>query len=151
MVLTQERFDQIREAEIARLKRRQQLTAESVAADPTRSPYLWSPGVAAVLSLFIPGASQIYKQQISVGFIFMIVTGDCYFAGLIYTQALFVAVVVHIASVAEAVSTVPTQAEGGADSWSLDLPDHAQLTGLSPVAFVTLSSALIAAGVWFTK
>ena len=32
----------------------------------------WSPGVAAVLSLVIPGAGQIYKGQLGTGFVWMI-------------------------------------------------------------------------------
>jgi TM2 domain-containing membrane protein YozV len=34
---------------------------------------LWSPGVAALLSFFIPGAGQIYKGQIGRGLLFLIV------------------------------------------------------------------------------
>ena len=40
---------------------------------------LWSPGAAAVLSLFIPGAGQIYKGKVIGGLIWLVfvVTGYC--------------------------------------------------------------------------
>lgn len=38
---------------------------------PTQPPR-WNPGVAAVLSLFLPGAGQIYKGQIGNGLVWLI-------------------------------------------------------------------------------
>tara|TARA_B100001245_G_C22699857_1_gene341056 strand:- start:89 stop:403 length:315 start_codon:yes stop_codon:yes gene_type:complete len=38
----------------------------------------WSPGVAAVLSFFIPGLGQLYKGQILNGFFWMALTGTGY-------------------------------------------------------------------------
>lgn len=35
---------------------------------------LWSPGVAAVLSLIIPGAGQMYKGEVGKGFLYLILT-----------------------------------------------------------------------------
>jgi TM2 domain-containing membrane protein YozV len=40
---------------------------------------LWSPGVAAVLSLVIPGAGQMYKGQIGNGIVWLIGTVIGYF------------------------------------------------------------------------
>ncbi len=151
MGLTQEQLDQIREEETARLEIRQKLAAESPIAEPLRAPYLWSPGVAAVLSLFIPGAGQIYKQQIFVGFIFMIAAGVPYLYGMLYEKALLAGAIIHIASVIEAATGDPTKSSGGAKSWSPDLPDHAQSTGLSPVWFIILMASLIAVGLWLTN
>lgn len=42
-----------------------------IQAPPQR---LWSPGVAAVLSLIIPGAGQMYKGEIGKGFLYLIIT-----------------------------------------------------------------------------
>lgn len=38
----------------------------------TPTPALWSPGIAAVLSFFIPGLGQIYKGQILNGLLWML-------------------------------------------------------------------------------
>lgn len=38
----------------------------------------WSPGIAAVLSFFIPGVGQIYKRQILGGFVWMAIIGALY-------------------------------------------------------------------------
>ncbi len=38
----------------------------------TPIPPLWSPGIAAVLSFFIPGLGQIYKGQILNGLLWML-------------------------------------------------------------------------------
>jgi hypothetical protein len=67
-------------------------------------PKAWNPGVAAVLSLVIPGAGQMYKGQIGVGILWLIgtVVGYCAFVvpGLI----------VHVACVYNAYSGDPTRA-----------------------------------------
>ncbi len=42
---------------------------------PVRS---WSPGVAAVLSVFVPGLGQIYKGDIAIGIVIFIVTAIGY-------------------------------------------------------------------------
>lgn len=39
---------------------------------------LWNPGVAAVLSLIIPGAGQLYKRQIGRGIVILAITGIGY-------------------------------------------------------------------------
>lgn len=51
---------------------------------------LWSPGVAAVLSLVIPGAGQIYKGQVFNGlfWMFVVVVG--------YITFIFPGVILHI-------------------------------------------------------
>jgi TM2 domain-containing membrane protein YozV/predicted RNA-binding Zn-ribbon protein involved in translation (DUF1610 family) len=43
------------------------------------APNLWNPGIAAVLSLIFPGAGQMYKGQVNVGFMFLIFTIIFYF------------------------------------------------------------------------
>ena len=40
---------------------------------PTKKPgNEWSPGVAAVLSLVIPGAGQMYKGKVGIGLIWLV-------------------------------------------------------------------------------
>jgi len=49
---------------------------------PKRSPQIdrsWSPGVAAVLSLVIPGAGQLYRGQIFFGLVIFTLTAFGYF------------------------------------------------------------------------
>ena len=47
--------------------------APPVAAEPTRQQ-TWNPGVAAVLSFFLPGVGQIYKGRIAFGFVLFVLT-----------------------------------------------------------------------------
>jgi TM2 domain-containing membrane protein YozV len=44
----------------------------------SRMPQAWNPGVAAVLSLVIPGAGQMYKGQVGAGFGWLIGVGVGY-------------------------------------------------------------------------
>ena len=48
--------------------------SEDTATGATTASSSWSPGVAAVLSFFIPGLGQIYKGQIGFGLICLIGT-----------------------------------------------------------------------------
>jgi TM2 domain-containing membrane protein YozV len=70
----------------------------------SRMPKAWNPGVAAVLSLVIPGAGQMYKGQIGPGIWWLIgtVIGYCVFiiSGLI----------LHIVCVYKAYSDDPGKA-----------------------------------------
>jgi TM2 domain-containing membrane protein YozV len=63
----------------------------------------WSPGLAGVLSLVIPGAGQIYKGQIKYGVLSLIVVAIGY--------ALFVVpgLILHILCIVNAVSGDPTE------------------------------------------
>jgi len=69
-----------------------------------RMPQAWNPGVAAVLSLVIPGAGQMYKGQIGPGIWWLIgtVAGYCAFVvpGLI----------LHIVCIYKAYSDDPVKA-----------------------------------------
>jgi TM2 domain-containing membrane protein YozV len=58
----------------------------------------WNPGVAAVLSFFVPGAGQIYKGRIGLGLIWL--------AGTVLGYAAFVfpGIIVHIACIYNAYS-----------------------------------------------
>ena len=48
---------------------------------PVQQERKWVPGIAAVLSLIIPGAGQMYKGQIGTGIFWLIITtlGYCFF------------------------------------------------------------------------
>lgn len=41
---------------------------------PYPAPQVWSPGIAAILSLFIPGAGQMYKGRVGEGILWLIFT-----------------------------------------------------------------------------
>lgn len=64
----------------------------------------WNPGVAAVLSLFIPGAGQMYKGQIGAGFGWLV--------GTIAGYCLFIVpgLILHIVCIYKAYSDVPANA-----------------------------------------
>src|ERR1700693_1875416 len=65
-----------------------------------------NPGVAAVLSLIIPGAGQMYKGSLGGGFAFLIVTSFCYGIGFARLDfgwiLLLVGVALHVYSVVHA-------------------------------------------------
>jgi hypothetical protein len=55
------------------------LTARVTALEERHpSERLWSPGIAAVLSLVIPGAGQMYKGKIGQGLLWLIGVVTCY-------------------------------------------------------------------------
>lgn len=58
----------------------------------------WSPGVAAVLSLVIPGAGQMYKGQILGGFVWLIAVVIGYIAFVVPGLVLHVCCIVAAAS-----------------------------------------------------
>lgn len=55
---------------------------------------LWSPGVAAVLSLIIPGAGQMYKGQVGNGIVWLIVVVIGYVAFVVPGVVLHLACIV---------------------------------------------------------
>ena len=67
---------------------------------------LWSPGVAAVLSLVIPGAGQMYKGNVGTGlaWLLFVVIGYCLFV--------FPGVILHIICIVTATSGDPNK-QGG--------------------------------------
>lgn len=58
----------------------------------------WSPGVAAVLSLVIPGAGQIYKGQLGAGLAFLVATV------IGYAMLILPGIILHICAIANAAS-----------------------------------------------
>ena len=71
-----------------------------VVANETSQPK-WNPGIAAVLSLVIPGAGQMYKGQVGNGFVWLIVV----IAG--YVFLIIPGLVLHICCVVGAASGDP--------------------------------------------
>jgi len=61
----------------------------------------WNPGTAAVLSLFIPGAGQMYKGQIGLGLAWLIG------AAIGYMALLAPGVIVHVACIFNAYNGDP--------------------------------------------
>jgi TM2 domain-containing membrane protein YozV len=80
------------------------MPAECTSLDCTEKT-AWNPGVAAVLSLVIPGAGQMYKGQVGAGFGWLIgtVAGYCVFVipGLI----------LHITCIVKAYSDIPKKSK----------------------------------------
>jgi TM2 domain-containing membrane protein YozV len=70
----------------------------------SRTPKAWNPGAAAVLSLIIPGAGQMYKGQIGPGIAWLIGTAVGYCAFIVP------GVIVHIICIFNAYSGDPTKA-----------------------------------------
>lgn len=67
-------------------------------APPYYQQKLWSPGVAALLSFFVPGLGQLYKGQIAGGIV--------WFICVIFGYALFIipGIILHIICVVTATS-----------------------------------------------
>jgi len=59
---------------------------------------LWSPGVAGLLSLLIPGLGQMYKTKFLIGFIWLII------AALGYVCLVIPGIVIHILCICDAAS-----------------------------------------------
>jgi TM2 domain-containing membrane protein YozV len=77
------------------------LTAGAVAAHAQTMSAVWSPGVAAVLSLVIPGAGQMYKGQIGRGIAFLVG------AVLGYMMLVLPGLVVHLFAIIDAANARP--------------------------------------------
>jgi|SRR3989339_1412030 len=70
----------------------------------------WSPGVAAVLSLIIPGAGQMYKGQVGRGLLLLIlITGG-------YALFVFPGLILHLLCIVDAASGKPKKVED-MDGW----------------------------------
>jgi TM2 domain-containing membrane protein YozV len=66
-----------------------------VVQTPERS---WNPGVAAVLSLVIPGAGQMYKGRLGLGLAFLVFTGLGYLAFIVPGVVLHLIAIINAAS-----------------------------------------------------
>ena len=67
---------------------------------------LWHPGVAAVLSLIVPGAGQMYKGQVGGGICLLI------FTAIGYMAAILPGVVLHVFCILSAATGDPTKSTG---------------------------------------
>ena len=85
-----------------------------------------SPGIAAVLSLVIPGAGQMYLGSVGLGLIL--------FAGAIFGYLLFIlpGLVVHLVSVIAAASWKPPSQQPSAPEGSVSEQQHTPPPGPTP-------------------
>jgi TM2 domain-containing membrane protein YozV len=63
---------------------------------PIAAQSTWNPGIAAVLSLVIPGAGQMYRGDLGLGFGWFLLVVASYVGGLVFGAA------VHVLCVLEA-------------------------------------------------
>lgn len=75
---------------------------------------LWSPGIAVLLSLFIPGAGQIYKGQVGAGIIWLIITVMFLYGGWIAEEpiSIIIGLILYIVCVVDAKKGDPTKGGG---------------------------------------
>lgn len=78
----------------------------------------WSPGVAAVLSLVIPGAGQMYKGKVGAGLAFLFCTVIGYMLYIVPGLILHIICIVNAASGAPN-ANAPTGAGAARTSWDL--------------------------------
>jgi hypothetical protein len=78
----------------------------ATSAGPEQGVRLWSPGVAAVLSLVIPGAGQIYKGQVAIGLLWLL------FVVVGYTFLIVPGLILHLVCIVTAASGDPTRSGG---------------------------------------
>ena len=105
MELTPDERQRIYLEEKARLQIRNQLQAEAPYQAPFPVPVQSRPsnGVAAVLSLFIPGAGQMYKGKVGQGIAWLI------FTVLGYVALVVPGIVLHLICIFHAASMDPAQ------------------------------------------
>jgi TM2 domain-containing membrane protein YozV/RNA polymerase subunit RPABC4/transcription elongation factor Spt4 len=94
------------EAKVCRFCQRDLITGQLPTTPPQQvivAERAWSPGVAAVLSLIIPGAGQMYKGQVAAGLVWLVVVVIGYLA--------FIApgLVLHVCCIIAAASGKPEQ------------------------------------------
>ena len=77
------------------------ITRQAVVAT-TEPKAKWSPGIAAVLSLVIPGAGQMYKGKVGIGLVWLVVV----FVG--YLLLLIPGLILHLICIINAASGDPT-------------------------------------------
>lgn len=76
--------------------------ARNVSGVAVQAPPTWSPGVAAVLSLVIPGAGQMYRGRVGAGLAWL------FFTVLAYFTFIVAGLLLHICCVIAAASGDPT-------------------------------------------
>ncbi len=133
MSLSEEDRQRIYDEEVARAEIRQQLEARRRGSVPEQS---FRPGVAALLSLVIPGAGQMYRGHIGRGLLWLV----CVVIG--YAMLIAPGVVLHIACIFCAASGSTVRAGGspsGNDAPWLSGRDIAIGVGVLMVAGVLIS------------
>ena len=71
-----------------------ELRKEQLQSTALSQSHSWSPGVAAVLSFFVPGLGQIYKGQIAEGLFCLILVSAGYFFFILPGIVLHICVIV---------------------------------------------------------
>src|SRR5262245_49069979 len=74
-----------------------------VAATTAEPQAKWSPGIAAVLSLVIPGAGQMYKGKVGIGLVWLVAV--C----LGYVLVVIPGLILHLICILNAASGDPTK------------------------------------------
>jgi hypothetical protein len=125
MELTPEERERIYLEEKARLEIRQALEKETMTLQSPPVPVRPRPsdGVAAVLSLFIPGAGQIYKGRTGGGILWLIFTVFGYLAMIVPGLILHLICIFHAASVEPAAESIDT--EPGSELSDVEAPTPA--------------------------
>lgn len=83
--------------------------------------HTWNPGVAAVLSLLIPGAGQMYKGQVIRGLIYLfLILG-------VYVLILPIGAVLHIFCIIGAASGLPVDPRAPTPETHVRCPDCQEL------------------------
>jgi TM2 domain-containing membrane protein YozV len=120
MGLTPEERERIYLEEKARLEIRRQLEAENPSAPrlviPVAVKNRPSNGTAAVLSLFIPGAGQMYKGNTAKGF------GWLLGAGIGYMLLIVPGIIVHIVCIFNAATSDPADERNEAEEMGETVP-----------------------------
>ena len=104
--------------------------------------------MAAVLSLIIPGAGQMYKGNVGTGLMWLFGTAVGYVAFIV------LGVILHLVCIVNAASGDPTATSPPSDTPEPDVSD-AKLLGFSDQAWIWIGVAVVVAifavGIWFSS
>jgi TM2 domain-containing membrane protein YozV len=117
----------------------------AAAVAPPRAP---SPGVAAVLSLVIPGAGQMYSGHVGGGIAWLI------FVVLGYMLFILPGAVLHLVCILTAYSGAQRPTASGATSVSTTDPDHQSSVNRILLALVVVTGGALVLGtmlMWFVS
>jgi len=104
----------------------------------------WSPGVAAVLSLIIPGAGQLYKGQVGAGLVFLVATAAGYLAFIVP------GLILHIICIANAASGgAPRPAAVQPVRWELTDAERAKSKREGRIILLALGATVLVSFVFF--
>ncbi len=55
-----------------------EMLSDSGSSRPTATAKDWSPGLAALISVVVPGGGHMYSERVGTGLLFLVVTVSCY-------------------------------------------------------------------------